>query len=609
MSTMSAINWGGNTVVYAISSTGAVYQCINSGVMGEVDEAGSASQISVGLDRSGMPAYYFITPENQLEFEDLLDDAHLGLGIVAGYATAISATENNTLFYVGPGGSVYEVVGAAEPASRSFFSLGGYVTQISAGLDAAGHAEVFGIGGDGSVYVDDNQHGWVDLDFPATAISAAPTGNTVYAIGPQNTVYVDTGSGFTSLGGPPALTISATVTGSLDTVFTIGPQNAVYVNQSGGWGDLGGYATELSATSGLSVYFRGQDPGSINFYGIFGPRFLGNVGGAATSPIIGGNWSGYVAETNLTSPQLDSVTDVSASWVVPSVSPSAVNTLGSVWVGIGGLNNSPGVTPGEEAGLEQLGTAMDWTTGSRGGADYYAWWEMFPLPEQEIYGMTISPGDVITASVQYVTSGWFAGCFYLSITDDSRPNDSFATLQLASPSESAAAQRNSAEWIVENHGAGSPNFSPVSFADATATIDGVTGPINSPLWQSQAKHLNNSSLAPQSTTSMLTNQGNAFVETENTAPGAIGPNVMTAVPPSPTFNGPDITAPAMKKKASPRTAAAKVQDTGAGPDWRARRMAIAIDRPVAALFEILQDTAAVRTKALRLTRMGSKTAR
>ena len=126
------------------------------------------------------------------------------------------AAENDTLFLrPRPGGGVYEVVGAAEPASRSIVPLGGYVTQITAGLDAAGNPEVFGIGGDGSVYVGNRPGRLVDRRFPATAISAAPTGNTVYAIGPQNTVFVDSGSGFTSLGGT-ALAISATSTGSLE---------------------------------------------------------------------------------------------------------------------------------------------------------------------------------------------------------------------------------------------------------------------------------------------------------------------------------------------------------------------------------------------------------
>ena len=331
---------------------------------------------------------------------------------------------------------------------------------------------------------------------------------------------------------------------------------------------------------------------------------MGNIGGTNPSPAIGGNWSGYVAETNFSSPQLNSVTYVSASWVVPSVSRSSSASAYSEWVGIGGKSTSPGIEKGDERGLEQLGTEVDWNYDGISGPDYYAWWEMFPAGETRIYSMTIAPGDVISASVQYYTSGLFAGYYYLSITDDSRANDSFATLQSAPASGSYAAQRNSAEWIVEDI-SGPPNFSPVSFADATATINGVSGPISSPYWQSQAQFLNTSALVPLTTASMLTNFGDAFVETENAAPSVIGPNVMTDVPPSSVFNGPDLTGPATRDKPRPRAAAANVQNTTASSSKPAERPAIAIYRRSVAQAENVQDTAVGLSRAFRPMRMGS----
>jgi hypothetical protein len=52
---------------------------------------------------------------------------------------------------------------------------------------------------------------------------------------------------------------------------------------------------------------------------------------------------------------------------------------------------------------------------------YRAWWEMYSTgdvqPQQTIKSMTVMPGDSITASVQYITSGPRAGQFYLSIAD------------------------------------------------------------------------------------------------------------------------------------------------------------------------------------------------
>ena len=112
-------------------------------------------------------------------------------------------------------------------------------------------------------------------------------------------------------------------------------------------------------------------------------------------------------------------------------------------------------------------------------------------PEQVITGMTIEPGDSITASVQYITSGTYAGDFYLSIVDNSRANDSFSTYESSSQTQSPLAQRTSAEWIVEAPSVGGSiaaiaNFGSVTFTNASATINGVTGPINSSSWQSQA---------------------------------------------------------------------------------------------------------------------------
>ena len=74
MSTMSAINWGSNTVVcFDLVHERCLPQDINSGGMVWAG-AGSPTQISVGLDRAGIPAFYYITPQNQLDFEDLLDN-------------------------------------------------------------------------------------------------------------------------------------------------------------------------------------------------------------------------------------------------------------------------------------------------------------------------------------------------------------------------------------------------------------------------------------------------------------------------------------------------------------------------------------------------------
>ena len=117
---------------------------------------------------------------------------------------------------------------------------------------------------------------------------------------------------------------------------------------------------------------------------------------SATSTSL--NWSGYVAESNLSTPQTDSVTGISGSWVVPTVTGvQGTSSDSSVWVGIDGWNGST---------VEQVGTEQDFSNGVK---TYRAWWEMYSTvdqqPEQGITGMPISPGDSISASVQYMTSG------------------------------------------------------------------------------------------------------------------------------------------------------------------------------------------------------------
>ncbi len=260
------------------------------------------------------------------------------------------------------------------------------------------------------------------------------------------------------------------------------------------------YAFE-NTTTGVQLCYAG---------GSTGPAPASN---AVTNP----NWSGYVAETNLSQPQPNSVTEVSGSWIVPKVTgPSTGSTYSSIWVGIDGYGNST---------VEQLGTEEDVVNGS---PVYRAWWEMISSgkgqPEQVITGMTVMPGDSITASVQYIMSGAHVGQFDLSIVDNSRPNDSFSIYASSSQYQSPLAQRSSAEWIVEATTVGGniatvPNFGSVTFTNATAVISGVSGPINAASWHSQALNIGSNGVT-YDTTSVLTNSGTSFVVTYNPSAGA-----------------------------------------------------------------------------------------
>jgi hypothetical protein len=222
--------------------------------------------------------------------------------------------------------------------------------------------------------------------------------------------------------------------------------------------------------------------------------------------------------TNLTSPQTNSVSAVSASWIVPTVTgPKSGTTYSAVWVGIDGYSDST---------VEQVGTEQNVVNGT---AEYGAWWEMYSSgkgqPEQPINSMTIEPGDSITASVTYITSGTYSGYFLLSIVDNSRSNDSFSTYESSSQTQSPTANRSSAEWIVEAPTVGGSvasvaNFGSVTFTNASATINGTTGPINDSAWQSQAINMG-SNTTTYTTTSELTASGTSFVVTYDSSSGDV----------------------------------------------------------------------------------------
>ena len=146
-------------------------------------------------------------------------------------------------------------------------------------------------------------------------------------------------------------------------------------------------------------------------------------------------------------------------------------------------------------------------------------------PEQVISSMTIQPGDSISASVQYLASGTHAGDFELTITDNSRANDSFTTFQLSSATQSPTAARSSAEWIVEAPTVGGniadlANFGSVTFTSASATINGVSGPIDDSAWQSEAINIASSRGSLEDTTSVLTGSGTSFVVTDDATSAA-----------------------------------------------------------------------------------------
>src|SRR5207237_2764707 len=108
------------------------------------------------------------------------------------------------------------------------------------------------------------------------------------------------------------------------------------------------------------------------------------------------NWSGY-AVTGASG----SVSDAKGSWTVPAIQGTcpSTNQYSSFWVGIDGFSSGT---------VEQTGTDSDCQNGV---PTYYAWFEFFPHPLFLINGLTITPGDHMTAEAN------FNGRFTVTITD------------------------------------------------------------------------------------------------------------------------------------------------------------------------------------------------
>jgi hypothetical protein len=184
------------------------------------------------------------------------------------------------------------------------------------------------------------------------------------------------------------------------------------------------------------------------------------------------NWGGYAVQTSLTAPQKYAVSAVQGSWQIPTVTASGSSqTYSAFWVGIDGYSDNT---------VEQLGTEQDWTPS---GAQYSVWFEMYPHVSYNVTGFPIAPGDTFSASVKYAGNGMFT----LTITNLSQH---VAYTVPTRYTKMTSAQRESAEWIAEAPWSGGTlplaDFGTSPFANCTATVNGVTGPIDSSRWKYDA---------------------------------------------------------------------------------------------------------------------------
>lgn len=152
-------------------------------------------------------------------------------------------------------------------------------------------------------------------------------------------------------------------------------------------------------------------------------------------------------------------TSVSGSWVVPKVTGDGTNTTAdAAWIGIGGVSSND---------LIQTGTVN--TVNPSGTTSTFAFYELLPGAALEIPSLTVSTGDVMSASISESSNGQWL----ISITDTT-------TNQNYSTTVSYASTHSSVEWVEEDpsyqNGSLVPfnHFGHVSFSAGSTTKDGVT---------------------------------------------------------------------------------------------------------------------------------------
>jgi hypothetical protein len=296
----------------------------------------------------------------------------------------------------------------------------------------------------------------------------------------------------TTLGSPPALPLMPSLTApvisatEVSLVWSGGSGAQGFVVESGTSGNWNSVASLTRSSTNYTVTGLSPNTGYTFLVGAYNGAGTtwSNKQNATTyqQTTIKTNivWSGYSMVPG------SLVTGVGATWVQPIVTNAGANSRTGFWVGMDGFGNNT---------VEQLGTAWNPSTG------YWAWIEFYgdgiqnaqgqwtakgpyfnPVSINSLIGsnyFTIQPGDVISASVAYVSSTSANSTFEFRFQDalPGGPTKSWhgdLTTQYIVPT------RTTADWIVEAPGGGVDplaEFSPVNFSGAWVSTGGPPQPI------------------------------------------------------------------------------------------------------------------------------------
>lgn len=202
---------------------------------------------------------------------------------------------------------------------------------------------------------------------------------------------------------------------------------------------------------------------------------------AATSTDMSYNWAGYVAQGQ------GPYSDVSGSWVVPTVVVGSAVGADATWIGVGGVRNQD---------LLQIGTQAIATPD--GTVTYQSWLEMIPAASRQL-PLEVRPGDIVAASLHETSPDvWEAQIENKTTGERYREQLTYDS------------SRSSAEWIEEMPSVARGGYIPLSNFGKIGFISGPTG-------EARPLHMVNWRGDVLAQTSVLSNSG-SFVVTRSDAP-------------------------------------------------------------------------------------------